>query len=40
VYLTLGLLQAVRIGFAAIVLLIVAIFVVSPIFSAIKIVKE
>ena len=37
---TLGLLQAVGIGFAAIVLLIVAIFVVSLIVSAIKIVKE
>src|ERR671929_528185 len=39
-YLTLGLVQAVGIGFAAIVLLIVAIFVVSVILSAIKIVKE
>jgi regulator of protease activity HflC (stomatin/prohibitin superfamily) len=35
-----ALLQAIGIGFAAIVLLIVAIFVVSLIFSAIKIVKE
>jgi regulator of protease activity HflC (stomatin/prohibitin superfamily) len=40
VYLTLGLLQAIGIGFAAIVLLIVAIFVISLIISAIKIVKE
>jgi regulator of protease activity HflC (stomatin/prohibitin superfamily) len=40
VYATLGLVQAVGIGFAAIVLLIVAIFVVSLILSAIKIVKE
>jgi regulator of protease activity HflC (stomatin/prohibitin superfamily) len=40
VYATLGLLQAVGIGFAAIVLVIVAIFVVSVILSAIKIVKE
>jgi regulator of protease activity HflC (stomatin/prohibitin superfamily) len=40
VYATLGLLQAVGIGFATIVLLIVAIFVVSVILSAIKIVKE
>jgi regulator of protease activity HflC (stomatin/prohibitin superfamily) len=39
-YATLGLLQAIGIGIAAIVLLIVAIFVVSLIFSAIKIVKE
>jgi regulator of protease activity HflC (stomatin/prohibitin superfamily) len=39
-YATLGLLQAIGIGFAAIVLLIVAIFVVSLIISAIKIVKE
>ena len=39
-YATLGLLQAVGIGFAAIVILIVAIFVVSLILSAIKIVKE
>jgi len=36
----LGLLQAVEIGFAAIVVVIVAIFVVSVILSAIKIVKE
>jgi len=40
VYATLGLLQAVGIGFAAIVLVIIAIFVFSLIFSAIKIVKE
>jgi regulator of protease activity HflC (stomatin/prohibitin superfamily) len=40
VYATLGLVQAIGIGFAAIVLLIVAIFVVSLILSAIKIVKE
>jgi regulator of protease activity HflC (stomatin/prohibitin superfamily) len=39
-YATLGLLQAVGIGFAAIVLVIIAIFVVSVILSAIKIVKE
>ncbi|MDQ3865097.1 MAG: slipin family protein, partial [Actinomycetota bacterium] len=39
-YAPLGLLQAVGIGFAAIALLIVAIFVVSVIVSAIKIVKE
>jgi regulator of protease activity HflC (stomatin/prohibitin superfamily) len=39
-YATLGLLQAIGIGFAAIVLLIVTIFVVSLIISAIKIVKE
>src|ERR687890_2418959 len=37
---SLALLQAIGIGFAAIVLLIVAIFVVSLILSAIKIVKE
>ncbi len=37
---SLALVQAVGIGFAAIVLLIIAIFVVSVIFSAIKIVKE
>ena len=37
---TLGLLQAVGIGFAAILVVIVAIFVVSVILSAIKIVKE
>src|SRR5215217_1176120 len=37
---TLGLLQAVGIGFAAIVVVIVAIFVVSVLFSAIKVVKE
>jgi regulator of protease activity HflC (stomatin/prohibitin superfamily) len=40
VYATLGLLQAVAVGFSAILLLIVAIFVVSLILSAIKIVKE
>jgi regulator of protease activity HflC (stomatin/prohibitin superfamily) len=40
VYAIMGLLQAVGIGFAAIVLVIVAIFVVSLIISAIKIVKE
>ena len=39
-YATLGLLQAVGIGFAAIVIVIVAIFVVSVILSAIKVVKE
>src|ERR687895_105775 len=39
-YATLGLLQAVEIGFAFIVLAIIAIFVVSLILSAIKIVKE
>jgi regulator of protease activity HflC (stomatin/prohibitin superfamily) len=40
VYLILGLLQAVEIGFAFIVLAIIAIFVGSVIISAIKIVKE
>jgi regulator of protease activity HflC (stomatin/prohibitin superfamily) len=40
VYATLGLLQAVGIGFAAILVVIVAIFIVSVILSAIKIVKE
>jgi regulator of protease activity HflC (stomatin/prohibitin superfamily) len=40
VYATLGLLQAIGIGASAIVLLIVAIFVVALIVSAIKIVKE
>jgi hypothetical protein len=35
----LGLLQAVGIGFAAIVVVIVALFVVSVIVSAIKVVK-
>jgi regulator of protease activity HflC (stomatin/prohibitin superfamily) len=40
VYATLGLLQAVGIGFAAIVVVVVAIFVVSVVLSAIKIVKE
>src|SRR5688572_20330375 len=39
-YATLGLLQAVGIGVAAIVVLIVAIFIVSVIISAIKVVKE
>src|ERR687893_745051 len=39
-YATLGLLQAVGIGFAAIALVIIAIFVGSVILSAIKIVKE
>src|SRR5918997_442766 len=39
-YATLGLLQAVGIGFSAIVLVIIAIFVASVILSAIKIVKE
>src|SRR5918997_1648196 len=40
VYATLGLLQAVGIGVAAIVVVIVALFVVSVIVSAIKVVKE
>jgi regulator of protease activity HflC (stomatin/prohibitin superfamily) len=40
VYTTLGLLQAVGIGFAAIAVVVVAIVVVSVILSAIKIVKE
>src|ERR687893_730752 len=39
-YATLGLLQAVGIGFAAIALVIIAIFVVGLVLSAIKIVKE
>ena len=39
-YATLGLLQAVGIGFAAILVVIVAIFVVAVLVSAIKIVKE
>jgi regulator of protease activity HflC (stomatin/prohibitin superfamily) len=39
-YTTLGLLQAIGIGFAAIAVVIVAIFVISVIASAIKIVKE
>ena len=39
-YATLGLLQSVGVGFTAIVVVIVAIFVVSVLFSAIKIVKE
>jgi regulator of protease activity HflC (stomatin/prohibitin superfamily) len=40
VYATLGLLQTVGIGFAAIAVVVVAIFVVSVVLSAIKIVKE
>jgi regulator of protease activity HflC (stomatin/prohibitin superfamily) len=40
VYATLGLLQAVGIGFAAIVVVLLAIFVASVVFSAIKVVKE
>src|SRR5215213_1391853 len=40
VYAALGLLQAVGVGIGAIVVVIAAIFVVSVIFSAIKIVKE
>ena len=39
-YTTLGLLQAVGIGVAAIVVVIVALFVASVILSAIKVVKE
>src|SRR5918997_5552492 len=39
-YVTLGLLQAVGGGFGAIVVVIIAIFVVSTLLSAIKIVKE
>ncbi len=39
-YTTLGLLQAVGVGFAAIVVVIVAIFIASVVLSAIKIVKE
>src|SRR5829696_6459359 len=39
-YATLGLLQAVGIGVAAIVVVIVALFVVSVVLSAIKVVKE
>ena len=39
-YVTLGLLQAVGVGFGAIVVVIIAIFVVSTLLSAIKIVKE
>ncbi|MCA1848315.1 MAG: slipin family protein, partial [Actinobacteria bacterium] len=39
-YATLGLVQAVAVGFSAILLLIVVIFVVTVILSAIKIVKE
>src|ERR671910_625855 len=39
-YATLGLLQAVGVGVAAIVVVILALFVVSIIFSAIKVVKE
>ena len=37
---TLGLLQAVGIGFAAVLVVIVAIFVVAVLVSAIKVVKE
>jgi regulator of protease activity HflC (stomatin/prohibitin superfamily) len=40
VYATLGLLQAVAVGFSAIVLVIIAIVVVSVMLSAIKVVKE
>jgi len=40
VYATLGLLQAVGVGIGAIVVIIVAIFVVSVVLSAIKVVKE
>src|SRR5215218_5170359 len=40
VFATLGLLQDIGVGIGAIVIVIVAIFVVSVIFSAIKIVKE
>jgi regulator of protease activity HflC (stomatin/prohibitin superfamily) len=40
VYTTLGLMQAVAIGFSAIVLVIIAVFVVAILISAIKIVKE
>src|ERR687897_587217 len=39
-YATLGLLQALGVGVAAIVVVIVAIFIVSVLISAIKIVKE
>src|SRR5215203_720750 len=39
-YVTLGLLQAVAIGFSAIVLVIIAIVAVSLLLSAVKIVKE
>ncbi len=39
-YATLGLLQAIGIGFSAIVLVIIAIFVVAILLSAIKVVKE
>ena len=39
-YATLALLQAVGVGFAAIVVVILAIFVASVVFSAIKVVKE
>src|SRR5687767_14382055 len=39
-YATLGLVQAIGIGFSAIVLVIIAIFVVAVLVSAIKIVKE
>jgi len=40
VYTTLGLLQSVGVGFAAIVVVILAIFVASVVISAIKVVKE
>src|SRR5215216_3917224 len=40
VYATLGLLQAVGVGITAIVVVVVALFVVAVIFSAIKVVKE
>jgi regulator of protease activity HflC (stomatin/prohibitin superfamily) len=40
VYATLGLLQALGVGFAAIVVVILAIFVASVVLSAIKVVKE
>ena len=39
-YVTLGLLQAVGVGIAAIVVVIIALFVASVILSAIKVVKE
>src|ERR687893_692080 len=39
-YATLGLLQAVGIGFSAIVLVIIAVFVASFLYSAVKVVKE
>jgi regulator of protease activity HflC (stomatin/prohibitin superfamily) len=40
VYATLGLLQSVGIGFAAVLVAIVAIFVVAVLVSAVKVVKE